>query len=95
MTHYLLFVISLADRVVELVRSIKYECLNRTIFIGQASLRRVMAEYMDHYHQKRNHQGLNNRLIRAVASSAQGVGPEALGRKQKRGGMLALVPVRP
>ena len=68
------------------VRSIKYECLNRTIFIGQASLRRATAEYMNHYHQERNHQGLNNRLIRAVASSAQGVG--TVHRKQRLGGML-------
>jgi len=68
------------------VRSIKYECLNRMIFIGQASLRRATAEYMNHYHQERNHQGLNNRLIRAVASSAQGVG--MVHRKQRLGGML-------
>jgi transposase InsO family protein len=46
-----------------LVRSIKDECLNRMIFVGQASLRRAVAEYMDHYHGERNHQGLENRLI--------------------------------
>ena len=45
------------------VRSIKDECLNRMIFIGQASLRRAVAEYTDHYHRERNHQGLENRLI--------------------------------
>ena len=45
------------------VRSIKDECLNRMIFIGQASLRRAVAEYMEHYHLERNHQGLENRLI--------------------------------
>ena len=49
------------------VRSIKYECLNRMIFIGQASLRRAVAEYMAHYHGERNHQGLDNRLIRKHA----------------------------
>jgi transposase InsO family protein len=38
------------------VRSIKDECLNRMIFIGQASLRRAVAEYMNHYHGERNHQ---------------------------------------
>jgi len=47
------------------VRSIKDECLNRMIFIGQASLRRAVAEYMNHYHTERNHQGLENRLIHA------------------------------
>ena len=45
------------------VRSIKDECLNRMVFIGQASLRRAVAEYMDHYHGERNHQGLQIRLI--------------------------------
>jgi transposase InsO family protein len=45
------------------VRSIKDECLDRMIFIGQESLRRAAAEYVDHYHRERNHQGLANRLI--------------------------------
>jgi len=41
------------------VRSIKSECLNQMIFIGQASLRRAVAEYLAHYHEERNHQGLD------------------------------------
>jgi putative transposase len=45
------------------VRSIEDECLDRMIFVGQASLRRAVSEYMDHYHTERNHQGLENRLI--------------------------------
>ena len=43
------------------VCSIKYECLRRMIFIGQASLRRAVTEYMQHYHRECNHQGLENR----------------------------------
>jgi hypothetical protein len=31
------------------------------IFIGQASLRRAVAEYENHYHRERNHQGLGNK----------------------------------
>jgi transposase InsO family protein len=46
------------------VRSIKDECLNRMIFIGQRSLRRAVREYIEHYHEERNHQALGNRLIR-------------------------------
>ncbi len=46
------------------IRSVKEECLGRMIFIGQASLRRAIAEYMAHFHEERNHQGLGNRLIR-------------------------------
>ena len=68
------------------VRSIKSEYLNQMIFIGQASLRRAAAEYMVHYHEERNHQGLDNRLIRAAPSAAQGVGH--VHRKQRLGGML-------
>jgi putative transposase len=40
------------------VRSIKDECLDKMIFAGQASLRRAIAEYMAHYQEERNHQGL-------------------------------------
>ena len=49
------------------VRSIKDECLDRIIFIGRGSLRRAVAEYMEHYHLERNHQGLANRLIGPMA----------------------------
>lgn len=45
------------------VRSIKDECLDRMIFVGQESLGRAFAEYMTHYHAERNHQGLENRLL--------------------------------
>jgi transposase InsO family protein len=52
------------------VRSIKDECLDRMIFVGQRSLRRAVAEYMTHYHAERNHQGLENRLIAPRAMHA-------------------------
>jgi transposase InsO family protein len=52
------------------VRSIKDECLDRMIFVGQASLRRAVAEYLSHYHAERNHQGLENRLIVPAAIQA-------------------------
>jgi putative transposase len=52
------------------VRSIKDECLDRMIFVGQGSLRRAVAEYMTHYHVERNHQGLDNRLIVPTAVKA-------------------------
>jgi putative transposase len=52
------------------VRSIKDECLDRMIFVGQASLRRAVAEYLSHYHAERNHQGLENRLIVPAAVQA-------------------------
>ena len=54
------------------VRSIKEECLDRMIFVGQASLRRAVDQYLERYLTERNHQGLNNCLIQrspAVAAN--------------------------
>jgi putative transposase len=45
------------------VRSIKEECLDRLIPIGERHFRRAVAEYVEHYHRERNHQGLDNQLI--------------------------------
>src|SRR5262249_60022539 len=45
------------------VRSIKEECLERLIPIGERHFRRAMTEFVEHYHAERNHQGLDNRLI--------------------------------
>jgi transposase InsO family protein len=45
------------------VRSVKEECLDRLIPIGEQHLRRALVEYVEHYHEERNHQGLENRLI--------------------------------
>jgi putative transposase len=45
------------------VRSIKEECLDRLIPIGEAHFRRAVAEFVEHYHRERNHQGLGNALI--------------------------------
>jgi putative transposase len=67
------------------VRSIKEECLDRMIFVGQASLRRAVTEYMTHYHAERNHQGLENRLI--VPTAMQAV-DGAVNRYARLGGTL-------
>ena len=45
------------------VRSIKEECLNRIVPLGEWHLRKALAEYVTHYHGERNHQGLGNELI--------------------------------
>jgi transposase InsO family protein len=45
------------------VRSIKEECLDRIVPIGEWHFRYDVAEYVAHYHEERNHQGLDNRLI--------------------------------
>jgi transposase InsO family protein len=68
------------------VRSIKEECLNRMIFVGEASLRRAVREYMVHYHEERNHQGLDNRLVRRNRSAIPSDG--LVHRRPRLGGML-------
>jgi putative transposase len=45
------------------VRSIKGECLDRMILIGERSLRRAVDQFCRHYHHERNHQGLDNNII--------------------------------
>src|SRR5215472_5905692 len=39
------------------VRSIKAECLTKLMLFGEHSLRRVVSNFLEHYHQERNHQG--------------------------------------
>ena len=68
------------------VRSIKEECLRRMIFLGQASLRRAITEFMAHYHEERNHQVLDNTLIRADPVVA--ANDAVIQRRQRLGGML-------
>lgn len=45
------------------VLSIKQECLDRLIPLGEDHLRTAVYEYVRHYNAERNHQGLGNELI--------------------------------
>src|ERR1035441_4288775 len=74
-------------RTLTFVRSIKEECLSRMIFLGRASLRHAIAQYMSHYHGERNHQGLENRLLQPVANIGKTHDP--VKRRQRLGGMLS------
>lgn len=69
------------------VRTIKEECLSRMIFLGQASLRHAVSQFVTHYHHERNHQGLENRLLRPLAAH-RGVNA-AVRRRERLGGMLS------
>jgi putative transposase len=66
------------------VRSIKEECLDRLIPLGERHFRRALAEFIGHYHAERNHQGLANELI--DAQDHQGGG--RVRRRQRLGGLL-------
>jgi putative transposase len=67
------------------VRSIKEECLDRMIPLGERHFRRAVTEFVEHYHRERNHQGLNNELIAGVPMT------DIMGRVRRRprlGGLL-------
>jgi transposase InsO family protein len=66
------------------VLSIKSECLNRMIPLGERHLRKAIDEYVEHYHLERTHQGLDNQLIDGVPETH--VGP--VHRRERLGGIL-------
>jgi putative transposase len=68
------------------VLSIKSECLSKMLFFSEAALRRAIREYVEHYHTERNHQGLDNRLIRPPAKELPAHGPVEC--KKRLGGLL-------
>ena len=45
------------------VGSIKSECLDRIVPLGEIHLRAAIRAFLDHYHKERPHQGLGNELI--------------------------------
>ena len=67
------------------VRSIKEECLDRLIPLGERHFRCAVTEYVTHYHRERNHQGLDNALIVNATSTAP-VG--RVRRRPRLGGLL-------
>ena len=54
---------NLNSQIEHYMRSLKSECLSRMIFFGRRSLERALKEFVHHYHEERNHQGLENRII--------------------------------
>jgi transposase InsO family protein len=67
------------------IRSIKEECLDRVVPLGEGHLRELIREYMAHYHTERPHQGLDGTLIQSANDHAAD-GP--LVRRERLGGML-------
>jgi len=68
------------------VRSIKESCLDQLVLIGEASLHRATASFLLHYHQERNHQGLENQIIRPEFNSFPRQG--AINCRKRLGGIL-------
>lgn len=58
------------------VGSLKRECLDHFVCFGRKHLDHLVAEYLEHYHAERPHQGIGNRTpTRTPAPPPQGAGP--------------------
>ena len=67
------------------VRSIKDECLNRVIPLGERHLRCAIADFVAHYHGERNHQDIGNELIQPLRRAPV---QTPVRRHQRMGGVL-------
>ena len=72
------------------VLSIKSECLDKLIPLGERHLRRIISEFVEHYHLERNHQGLDNKLITmpVVPGNDNVVATPSVMRRERLGGLL-------
>jgi hypothetical protein len=68
------------------VLSIKSECSDRIVPLEEKHLRRAIGEYLAHYHGERNHQGLDNVLLKGAPSPANENG--RVRRREPLGGLL-------
>jgi transposase len=69
------------------VRSVKEECLSRLILFGESSLRRALQQYTVHYHEERNHQGQDNKIL-FPSERKVGIKEGAVGCRERLGGLL-------
>ena len=67
------------------VRSVRAECLDHLLVLGEAHLRRVLTAYADYYNHARPHQGLDQRTPVAPAAPP---GSGAVRRRDLLGGLL-------
>jgi len=67
---------------------VREECLCRIVPFGEEGLRRALKEFVAHYHEERNHQGKDNVLLFPLAERAALSKDDAIGCKQRLGGML-------
>jgi putative transposase len=67
------------------VRSVKQKCLSKLILFGEGSLRRALAEFLEHYHAERNHQDKDNVLLFPANDAPHAATPRC---RQRLGGLL-------
>jgi putative transposase len=70
------------------VRSVKEECLSKLILFGEASLRRALTQFQEHYHSERNHQGKGNVLLFPHSAELPKSRGPAIECRERLGGLL-------
>jgi putative transposase len=71
------------------VLSIRSECLDKLIPLGERHLRTAVTEFVEHYHAERNHRGLRNRLIEPAAVPETAANENApVACRERLGGLL-------
>ena len=67
------------------IRSVREECLDKILILGEWHLRRVLAEYVGYYNHARPHQGIDQRCPLPLGGAARD-GP--IERRDILGGVL-------
>ena len=70
------------------IRSVKEECLSKLILFGEASLRRALGEFVEHFHTERNHQGKGNVLLFPIDEHKQSGRSKSVVCRERLGGLL-------
>ena len=67
------------------VLSVRSECLDRLVLLGERHLRTAIREFVVHNHRERHHQGIGGRLIEFPANETR-AGPVTC--RERLGGLL-------
>jgi len=71
------------------IRTVREECLDHFIVLGERHLRHLLREFIVHYHGERYHQGLDSQIIRPVVGAANDNGAGKIARRARLGGVLS------
>jgi putative transposase len=67
---------------------VKEECLSKLILFGEASLRHVLSNYAQHFHNERNHQGKGNVILFPASVDRVGESSGEIRTRERLGGLL-------